>query len=654
MLALQYYESGNFAQAERTCDEILRTDARHARGLQLLGIIHGQRGDHAIAAEYFEKAIAADPNVADFYRNSGHALRSLGRLDEAVARYRAALRLKPDSAESKLGLANALTEQDELDSAIEAYEALLRDHPTSAGAHYGLATALQRQERIDDAVGHYEEALRLQPNFPEALNNLAGLIAGQVNHQAAAQRLRQLIRLHPDFAPGHCNLGLVLTELGEFDRAIAALERAVALNPHAVDAYRGLANACIRSGRLEEAATHFERLSDIESDSTYRSLGEAAILERKGKIQEAHDLLAPLVEAGNEGEDFLVLLAVVENQLGRVAEAAERLEAVYDTSSRNRVRISFELGHIYDKLGDYDSAMEWFQRGNELKAGPFDETALENLVASRIEVFASQRIGHFPRAETDSRLPVFIVGMPRSGTSLVEQILSNHPEVYGAGELMDVIHMRQRLPKELGTDDPYPLCMDAMSLGALNAISKRHLQRLSELGGTAARVTDKMPFNFFELGFISLLFPSATVIHCVRNPVDTCLSCYFQNFPASSTWSFDLRTIGQFYNQYQRMMRHWADDVRLPILDVQYEDLVRDPEIHVRRILDHVGLQWNDRCLRFHESDRVVSTASYKQVRQPIYTRSVARWRNYRKFLSPLLDELGIPQETVGPSERGL
>ena len=640
-LAMSYHQSGSLPQAEGTCEQILQTDPSHASTLHLLGVIKGQQGDHELAAESFAKAVAADPHVPDFHRNLGHACRSLGRLDEAIESYREALRLKPDSADSKLGLASSLHEQGKLDGAIESYLELVQQYPHWPEAHYNLATAFKDQERVDDAIRHYQEALRLKPDYHEALNNLSGLLVGRVKHQTAARQLRELVNLRPDFAPGHCNLGLVLMELSEFDEAIDSFQRTIELDPNAAEAYCGLANACIRSGKLAEASTHFEKLSKIESDPNYIALGEAAILERQGRLQEAFDVLQPLVEVGNDSEDFLVLLAILESQLGKRPEAIERLQSVYETSTRNQIRISFELGHMYDKVGDYDRAMDRFQRGNDLKAGPFDEVALDNMVSSRIEVLGAHRLAHFPSAEHESRLPVFIVGMPRSGTSLVEQILSSHPDVYGAGELMDIIQLRKDLPKTLETDVSYPRCMETMSLGMTNEIARRHLEALQQLAGNAQRVTDKMPYNFFVLGLIKLLFPRASIIHCVRDAVDTCLSCFFQNFPAGSTWCFDLPSIGTFYNQYQRMMRHWRDDVEIPMLEVCYEDLVTDTESHVRRILDHVGLDWSDQCLRFHESDRVVSTASYKQVREPIYTKSVARWKNYEKHLAPLLDALG-------------
>ena len=353
-------------------------------------------------------------------------------------------------------------------------------------------------------------------------------------------------------------------------------------------------------------------------------------------------MLEPLVTAGNDDEDFLVLLAILESQLGKRAEAVDRLESVIESSTRNQIRISFELGHIYDKLGDYDRAMDRFKRGNNLKASHFDQKGQDNRVVSRIEVFGANQSSSIPSAENESQLPIFIVGMPRSGTSLVEQILSSHPDVHGAGELLDIVHIVQDLPKRIETDVDYPHCMKSVSPGMINAIAEQHLAHLQQLGGTAQRVIDKLPYNFFELGLIKLLFPRAAIIHCVRDPVDTCLSCYFQNFPVLTTWCFELPSIGVYYNQYQRMISHWRDDVKLPMLEICYEDLVSETETHVRRLLDHVELPWNDQCLQFHKSERVVNTASYKQVREPIYTQSVARWKNYQSHLTPLLDELGI------------
>jgi hypothetical protein len=226
--------------------------------------------------------------------------------------------------------------------------------------------------------------------------------------------------------------------------------------------------------------------------------------------------------------------------------------------------------------------------------------------------------------------------MPRSGTTLVEQILASHPAVFGAGELLRVGEIAQRLPSALGSRLDYPLCLADFSQQAADAAAQEYLDYLQSLsGGEATRVTDKMPGNFMHLGLIDLLFPGARIIHCMRDPLDTCLSCYSQNFNGHE-YTHDLSHLGHFYRDYQRIMQHWRGVVRVPVLEVQYEALVEDPEPGSRRLIEFCGLPWDDSCLRFYENKRTVVTASYDQVRRPIYKTSTERWRNYERHIDPL------------------
>jgi hypothetical protein len=251
--------------------------------------------------------------------------------------------------------------------------------------------------------------------------------------------------------------------------------------------------------------------------------------------------------------------------------------------------------------------------------------------------FAAERLAELPRADNRSEQPVFIVGMPRSGTSLVEQILSCHRGVHAAGELRDVGKLVASLGLRFqGEDDVLP----GLDSGSLNAAAGRHLERLRGLGGNAKRLTDKMPYNFLHLGLISLLFPRARVIHCLRDPIDTCLSCYFQNFATGNFFSFDLGNAGLYYRQYERLMAHWRTVLDKPILEVRYEEHVAEPEKVCREMLDFLDLDWDPACLRFHESRRFTNTASRDQVRKPIYTSSSGRWQRYERHLGPLLEAL--------------
>jgi hypothetical protein len=241
--------------------------------------------------------------------------------------------------------------------------------------------------------------------------------------------------------------------------------------------------------------------------------------------------------------------------------------------------------------------------------------------------------------------------MPRSGTSLVEQILSTHPGVYGAGELTAIDQFARHLGDATG--DAYPQSALHLDQATIDAAARQYLAALQDLAPSAIRVTDKMPGNFLHLGLIQLLFPGARVIHCRRDPLDTCLSCYFQQFNQGQTFSYDLSDLGHHYRQYQRLMRHWQSVISLPMLDVHYEDLVADQEAMSRKMLEFCGLDWTDECMRFYESKRYVATASYDQVRQPIYHKSVGRWRHYERYLGPLKTALGdLPVVDKGDKDK--
>jgi hypothetical protein len=301
---------------------------------------------------------------------------------------------------------------------------------------------------------------------------------------------------------------------------------------------------------------------------------------------------------------------------------------------------------LLDRAGAYDEAFQHFQEGNRrrreqfLQEGQgFDRAAHSELVDRLLRVFTADYFERVRGFGSDSEVPVFVTGMPRSGTSLVEQILSHHPEAAGLGELRDIPKMVTDLPARLQTAEKYPECLAYLDQAAVQGLGQAYLNRIQQLAGSARRVSDKMLENFLHLGLIATLFPRARIIHCRRDPLDTCVSCYLQFFHGLDfTW--DLADLGSYYRDYQRLMAHWQTVLPMPILDINYEDLVADVEDQSRRLLTFCGLDWNDRCLRFYENPRAVRTVSKLQVRRPIYTSSVGRWRHYAAHLGPLQEAL--------------
>ena len=312
-----------------------------------------------------------------------------------------------------------------------------------------------------------------------------------------------------------------------------------------------------------------------------------------------------------------------------VADLLERRVAAVDLNPRERALLLFELGHLYDHLGAYDTAFARFQTANRLRRPAFDRAGFARLIEGLIAA-GSDGV----QATNRSTVPVFIVGMPRSGTSLVEQILASHPAVFGAGELND-------LPRLVAEISPgYPGGLTELTAADLDRSAERHLARLASLGHGAERVTDKLPGNFLHLGIIARLFPGARIVHCLRDPLDTCLSCYFHDFGGIHPYAYDLGDLGFAYRQYECLMDHWRSTLPLPILEVRYEDLIADQEGMSRALVAFVGLDWRDECLQFHRTPRLVHTASYDQVRRPLYTSSVGRARHYYPHLGRLVEAL--------------
>jgi len=341
-------------------------------------------------------------------------------------------------------------------------------------------------------------------------------------------------------------------------------------------------------------------------------------------------------------------LAPLSQRLDCRAQAIELLEklVVRPDLAGNRdvlIPLHFELGRLLDAAGDYDRAFAYIRQGNKLVRSTFNPAGYAGFVDEAIATFNQDFLRRAPRAQHAADHLIFIVGMPRSGTTLIEQILDSHPQVFGCGELQDIGIIANRLPDAQGAEHPYPRGVVFLNEETCTQLAQQYLQRVKALSGGADFVTDKMPENFQFLGLIALLFPGAKVIHSLRDPIDTCLSCYFQNFRFQDSalgFSTDLGHLGSYYKQYQRLMAHWRATLDIAMLEVNYEALVADQETVTRQMLEFCGLPWDEQCMKFYDSGRTAATASYNQVRQPMYRKSVQRWKRYERHLEPLIKAL--------------
>jgi len=641
--AVRHHQAGRLREAETLYRCILADTPGEFHVLHLLGVLAHQTGRAQEAVELIRQALTLSGPDPVFASNLSAACLDAGLLDEAADAASAALRLRPDFADARNNLGVALRRQGRLADAEGAFRAAVRFDPRHVDARTNLGATLQQQGDLTEALVQLQEAIRLAPGNAQAHNDLGGTFIAARQPDLALPHLRRAIRLKPDFPEAHNNLGVALRNVNEFEESLECFQTAVRLKPLYVRARINLGHALQLLGRLDDALAEFL---------------EALRLEPKNALALSH--LSNLAQHG------------YYRFPAEQVHALEELAALTDIPPEEHCRIHFALARLRDKAGAYDEAFAHCTRGNELRREYdrrrgllFDPDAhhavIDRLIATCTPEYF-QQVGSFGN---DSELPIFVVGMMRSGTTLAEQILASHPRVHGAGELPDierlvggewsVVSGTQRRPEPLTTPhppltthdspptthhSPYPQCLSSLNAATARTLAEDYLERLRRRGGPAARVVDKMPFNFLHLGFIATLFPRARIIHCRRDAIDTCLSCFFQNFTDVHPFAFDLRHLAQYYREYERLMAHWARVLPVPIFNLQYEELTTDQEAVSRRLLAFCGLEWDDRCLRFHETNRPIRTASALQVRQPMYQTSVGRWKHYQAHLRPLLEVL--------------
>jgi len=612
--ALELLKQGALKEARQLYEDLLQNNAMDAELHFMLGAINGRLGNYIDAVTNYQEAIKLQPTAFVAYCGLGAAQKELGNLDEAEQAFHKALRIKSDSPDVLLELAGILYNQTKLKEAGECFHRLLALDPDSSKALQGIGEICQSQGELDEAISWYQRALRVGSDKAVTYNQLGAALYLKGKPEQAISQYQQALIIRPEFLLALKNLGLALMAVGKLDEANNAFQKALQIKPGYVDAI----------------------------------IGEATVLQHQGDYQAAYDRLSPLIESGLKHAGLGHTYAEICRHLNNCQDAADYMEWLLKNEQLTpiaRRNSHYTLGALYDRLHSYERAFRNYNMANALHPDTFDPNEHNILIEEFIRTFTWNFMVTAPRATQHTQLPIFIVGMPRSGTSLVEQILSSHPDVFGAGELTDIGNLAGTLQTRLNSKTTYPTCLSSLSREALDSLSDPYLKQLRELSPAALRVTDKMPQNFLHLGLIALLFPKARIIHCTRDPRDTCLSIFFQNFSASHSYAADLQHLGTYYHQYQRLMDHWKTILDLPLLEIRYENMVKNQEAVSRELVAFAGLEWDERCLRFHETGRYTTTASYDQVRQPIYSHSIGRWRNYERHLEPLLDALGDIQK---------
>jgi predicted O-linked N-acetylglucosamine transferase (SPINDLY family) len=606
--ALTHHRAGRFGEAERLYRQVLAVDPRHADSLHLLGVVSHQVGRDDAALDLIGKAIALNDRVADYHCNIGSALCGLGRSEEGLAHYMRAIALDPRHALACNNLGNALVDRGNLAEGEARLRRAVDLKPDYHEAHYNLGNALAAQDRLDEAVAHYRRAIALAPRFANAHNNLATTLEKQGRSQEAATEFARVLEMEPQHASAHYNLGNLLRANAEYEAAIGHYKQALASRPDFADAWNNMGVALAERGDLEAARQAYQRSVEAEPARAayHRNLA-------------VHKRFEP-------GDPQLAVLEELARNPHRVPE-------------HEQIDLRFALGKAYADLKQHERSFGHLLAGNALKRTQiaYDESAAMAYMGRIRATFGAELMRAKAGAGNPSPTPVFIVGMPRSGTTLIEQIIASHPSAAGAGELFDLDNIARSVPG-------FPDTVSGMSAEELGQLGARYVAATQAVAPAAGRVADKMPWNFHFCGLIHLALPNARIIHARRDAIDTCLSCFSILFDGNSNlYTYDLGELGRFYRAYESLMAHWR--AILPpgvMLEVQYEDVVADLEAQARRIVAHCGLAWDDACLAFHKTRRPVRTSSVAQVRQPIYNSSVGRWRPYRHHLRPLFDGLGF------------
>jgi len=657
--------SQRYADAELMARALIAEHADSGIAWKALGVCLRVQHKEALAA--LSRAAELLPTDAEAHANFARALADSGRLDEAVAAYRRSLAIVP-SAPTHYDLGNALRAGGQMDEAVAAYRRAIDLQPRFPEAYHNLGNAQCARGALEDAAHAYRVALEQWPEFAEAHSNLGNVLRQLGRLGEAVDHYARAIALKPEFAIAHSNLSNALRDLGQVDAALASSRLALRLAPGNAGAYNSLGNALMDLGRLAEAEASYRQAVILDAGFAAAQGNLALVLRAQHRPAEAASACARTLEIEPRSAAMLTLLAELHSDEGRFTEAEQlyrqaiavapefaeawagiahgRKMTVADAEwfaavdrliaknppAREEIHLRFAAGKYLDDVRAFDAAFVHFRRANELAkrfGSAYDRAAQECATAEQI---AANAAASHPARETGSRpgsrvsasqKPVFIVGMPRSGTTLAEQILAAHPAAFGAGER--------------------DFWENARARGERNAarLAGEYHRLIDDLAPHAARVIDKMPQNFLHIGLIHAAFPQARIVHMRRNPLDTCLSIYFQHFKSAHAYSHDLHDLTHYYQQYLSLMRHWR--AVLPanaMLEMVYEDLVAEPEAGAMRLLEFVGLPWDPSCLDFHRASRRVMTASKWQVRQQINTNSVARWRNYERHLGPLVSLL--------------
>ena len=675
---MAHYEQGRLQQAIRMFTQIVHAIPGFAPAHHMLGLIAFQAGQFDPAIQALTQAVKLQPENAHFLTNFTEILRSAGQLEQAREIGQRAVRLAPGSAAAHSNLGLVYYDQGDLDQAQASQDRALALAPEFDRAINNLGSIARDRGNREEAVRQYEKALRINPNSAETANNLISVLIELEQVTEARKRSEGLLERFPRHAELHRNFGRLFTLENDLDKAEAAFRNAIALDGKKAESYVGLSQVLFEKNHPKLALVEAEQALRLDPDNASACLQAALVKAHLGDVQAASDLyhkaidLKPDLTASRLALGHLAMeqgeFDTARQHFETAAQASEdtlsawialaRLDKITEDSPALRaleaelpradtmlpqkaLAFHYALGECYEKLRRHDEAFAHFTKGAAIKRSliTYDPAETDRLTDDLIATFDAAMIDRLRGCAIPDETPIFVVGMPRSGTTLTESILNAHPKVIGAGELNDLQNLFGRL--EDGSSN-LPRAVQAMSDATLTRRAEDYVEVLRQHGPEAPHVVDKMPANFQLIGLIHGLLPNAKIIHIARNPLDTCLSCYTRLFERSQLHSYDQVELGRYFNNYIRVMNHWHDTLpKGAFHSIHYEALVDDIETVARGLIDFCGLDWDAACLEFHSAKRRVRTASVQQVRQPLYSSSKAKWHRYQAHLQPLIETIG-------------
>ena len=603
--ALALHQEGHLEQAETLYRQILAKQPNHPRALHYLGILAHQVGQTDIAINLINKALNIIPDYVDAQINLGSMLKAQGRLDEAISILHRAITLNPQNPLAYYNMGNALSEKGRLEEAIISFRQAVTLKPDYSKAYFALGKTLHEQGKLDEAEASFRHLLKLNPGDIVAYNNLGNILTEQNKLEEAIACYKKALALRSDDAVTYFNLGNIYKEQRNYDSAIDYLQQAIKLKANFPEVYHALGVIFKELGKFDDAITNFRHALSLKHDYARSYLGLSSIV----KFTEFDDTIRLMENLYNKKE----------------------------LSGDDRVYLGFALGKVFEDLKDYDKSFNYIFEANKLKRKTYEYSfqkdrdffEKEKKYFSHDFFAANQDVGN------PDKLPIFILGMPRSGTTLVEQILASHKLVFGAGEL----HLLHNLINSFCSNNDikqFPECLLDFDRNMFARMGGEYIRQIRKLSCEAAYITDKMPHNFLYVGLIKTILPNSKVIHCIRDPMDNCFSIFKNNFEGEHKYAYDLVELGQYYNLYSDLMAHWEKVLPGFMYTLSYEKLVADQQNQIKKLIDFCGLPWSETCLAFHKTERRVSTASSAQVRQPVYRDSVKLWRRYERQLKPL------------------